>query len=347
MGKSLLIYGSYGYTGQLMVEEAVKQGLKPILAGRDMKKLIPISEKYQLDYRVFSVENASGHLAGIDVLLNCAGPFSQTAKHLVESCLAKQIHYLDITGEIAVFQLCYALNEEAMKKNVVILPGIGFDIVPTDCLAALLADKLPDANRIDLAFSFGTKMSIGTAKTSAENFGKGGIIRENHELKTVENAHRIKNIPFQNKSQWTMSIPWGDVFTSHISTKVPNGMVFMAMPKAEIYLVKILNPIKAIIDTKIGQKLVKGFMNIFLNKGPNEDARTNERTQFWGEASNSKNQKVTITMSAPNVYTLTAVAGIAITKHLLEHNANGGYYTPSMLLGKDFIASIEGVEIAY
>lgn len=341
----LMIYGAYGYTGELMTKEALKKGIKPILAGRSSSKLKPLTTELNLEFRAFDISEAEKFLQGINVLLNCAGPFSATAEPLVKSCIKSKVHYLDITGEIEVFQKCYELNNEAQKQNVIVMPGVGFDIVPTDCLAAMLKEKLPQANSIELAFSFGTKPSIGTAKTAIESAGKGGVIRENNQLKVVRNAYRIRKIPFQNGTKWATSIPWGDVFTSGISTNVLNGLVYTELPKFIIYILRITNPIKGLFNTKIGQRFLNFVIKTALRKTPTEEERSKQRTQFWGEAITSNGQKIAMTISAPNVYLLTAEAGIKIAEHCLQHNEKGGYYTPSMLLGSDFIKTISNVEV--
>lgn len=116
----LMIYGAYGYAGELMVREAVAQGLRPIIAGRDAEKLKPIATELSLECRAFGVRNTGSNLQDISVLLNCAGPFSATAEPLARACLAQQIHYLDITGEIDIFRKCHALDEEARQQNVLI-----------------------------------------------------------------------------------------------------------------------------------------------------------------------------------------------------------------------------------
>lgn len=341
----LMIYGAYGYTGELMVHEAIKQGVKPIIAGRDVEKLKPLANELNLEYRAFGIREAANYLQNIGVLLNCAGPFSATAEVLVKACLAQQVHYLDITGEIEVFRKCYALDEEARRRNVIVMPGVGTDIVPTDCLAAMLKEKLPAATRLDLAFSFGTSPSIGTVKTSIESFGKGGLIRKNNRLERVPNAFRMRKIPFQDKPRWAVTIPWGDVFTTGISTQVPNGVVYMAMPKAAIYMVRLTNPIKGILNTRSGQDLTKKLVSFFLKKGPDAQARETERGQFWGEAQAPDGDKVEMTLSTPNVYQLTALTGIRIATYCLSVHREGGYKTPSMLLGSHFITSIAGIDI--
>lgn len=341
----LMIYGAYGYAGELMVRKAVTQGLRPVIAGRDAEKLKPIATELGLEYRAFDVRITGSNLQDISVMLNCAGPFSATAEPLVEACLAQHAHYLDITGEIDIFRHCHAQDEAARRQNVIVMPGVGTDIVPTDCLAAILKEKLPAATRIDLALSFGTSPSIGTVNTMIESIGKGGLIRENGRLKVVPNAFRIRKIPFQNKPQWAMTIPWGDVYTSGISTSVPNGSVYMAMPRISIYTVRLTNPVKGLLNTRLGQKIARQLAGWLMKKGPDDKALETERGQFWGEAEAPGGQRVQMTMSTPNVYALTATAGIRIARYCLAYNGPGGYYTPSMLLGSGFIESIPGIEI--
>lgn len=345
MKKKLMIYGAYGYAGSLMLREAVKQGLEPVIAGREADKLQPLAKEMGLEYRAFEVRDADSHLEDIGVLLNCAGPFSATAEPLVKACIERQVHYLDITGEIDVFRKCHARDAEARKQQVLLLPGVGTDIVPTDCLAAMLKEQLPNATRLDLALSFGTRPSIGTVKTMIESIGKGGIIRENNRLKTVPNAYRIRKIPFQNQPQWAMTIPWGDVFTAGISTGVPDGVVYMALPKSSINLVRLTNPIKGLLDTRFGQRAAKSIMGAFMKQGPDAQARETERGQFWGEAEAADGSRREMTMSTPNVYALTAVVGIRIAVYCLDYTGPGGYFTPSMLLGSGFIRSIPGIDI--
>ncbi len=347
MQKQLLIYGAAGYTGNLMVLEAVRKGIKPIIAGRkkNQNNLDLLAKEFGLEARYFNIEEASENLLNVSVLLNCAGPFSATTETLVNTCIANKIHYLDITGEIEVFEKCYNMHEQAKNQGIIIMPGVGFDIVPTDCLANKLKEALPDAERIDLAFSFGTLPSMGTVKTMVEALGKGCVIRENHQLKMVSNGYKSKKIPFQNGTKWAVTIPWGDVFTSGISTKVPNGVVYMQLPIVLIIGIKITNLFKKLLDTKVGQKLLKDIVNKFWPKGPNEVERLTQRCQFWGEAENKNGQKVAISISAPNVYSLSCEAGIKIASYCLNTTNKAGFYTPSMLLGTDFISQIPTVKI--
>lgn len=165
-----------------MVREAVRRGDRPVIAGRSQAKLAPLADELGLESRSFDVGEASSHLRDIAVVLNCAGPFSSTARPLVEACVETRVHYVDITGEIPVFELCHGLDARAKEAGVVLCPGAGFDIVPTDCLAAMLKERTPDAQTIDLAFSFGTRPRIGTTKSIVEGLELGGLIHSTPSL---------------------------------------------------------------------------------------------------------------------------------------------------------------------
>ena len=187
-GRDWLIYGANGYTGRLIAEEAVRRGLKPVLAGRNVEALTPLAARLGLPVRAFALDDAAAlraGLTGVGLVLHCAGPFSATAGPMLEACLDIGAHYLDITGEIDVFAHCHAQHARAQARGIVVLPGAGFDVVPTDCLAAALKRALPDATSLVLAFVGGGGPSPGTAKTGVEGLGKGGRARIGGTVKRV------------------------------------------------------------------------------------------------------------------------------------------------------------------
>ena len=168
-----MVYGAYGYTGTLVAELAVRRGLRPVLAGRDAAKLRPLAERLGLEHRAFGLDEAARALADVDAVAHCAGPFSSTSGPMVDACLAAKTHYVDITGEIDVFEAVSRRDEDAKRAGVVLLPGAGFDVVPTDCLAALLHDALPTATHLDLAF-----LVQGGASASMRSPGRASRRRE-------------------------------------------------------------------------------------------------------------------------------------------------------------------------
>src|SRR5438045_96693 len=118
--ESFLIYGANGYTGELIAREAVRRGLKPVIAGRNADKLAPLAKELGLQSRAFPLDKP--RLDGIDAVLHCAGPFVHTSAPMVRACLDAGVHYLDITGEIAVFEAIMSMNDAAIHAGVTLIP---------------------------------------------------------------------------------------------------------------------------------------------------------------------------------------------------------------------------------
>src|SRR3954449_4542055 len=222
-----MIYGANGYTGELIAREAVRRGQKPILGGRNAEKLATLANELGLESRAFPLD--APQLDGIEAVLHCAGPFVHTSAAMVRACIAAGAHYLDITGEIPVFESIMAMTDDAARAGVTLIPGVGFDVVPTDCLAAMLAARRPGATELELAFySPGAEISRGTLKTMIESIGDGGAIRENGKIVRVPPAFDAKEIPFSIAPRMAMTIPWGDVSTAFHTTGIPNIRVYTA-----------------------------------------------------------------------------------------------------------------------
>ena len=150
-----MLYGANGYTGELIAREACARQRAPILAGRNAHGDRAAGEGAWLRVAPVRLDDEAAlaqALAGVSVMLHCAGPFSSTARPDDPACLGSRVHYLDITGEIEVFEWARALDEEARRAGVLLCPGAGFDVVPSDCLAAQIKRALPDATHLALGF---------------------------------------------------------------------------------------------------------------------------------------------------------------------------------------------------
>ncbi|MFO0949410.1 MAG: saccharopine dehydrogenase NADP-binding domain-containing protein [Planctomycetota bacterium] len=194
MSKSFLIYGANGYTASLTARMAVERGMKPILAGRSPEKFAALAKELGLESRAFSLEDkaaASRALNDVFVVLHGAGPFSHTYRAMADACLASKTHYLDITGEIEVYEGLAARTAEAAKVGIMLMPGVGFDIVPSDCLAAHLKRRLPTATHLSLGFQGLGRLSRGTATTMAENMHRGGAVRPGNSRKAYPSTIRL------------------------------------------------------------------------------------------------------------------------------------------------------------
>jgi short subunit dehydrogenase-like uncharacterized protein len=343
-----MIYGANGYTGRMMVEEAVKRGLRPVLAGRSAASLEPLAQKHGLPVRAFALDNEQAlrtGLNGIGLVLHCAGPFSATCGPMLEACLDVGAHYLDITGEIDVFAHCHAQDARAREKGIVVLPGSGFDVVPTDCLAAQLKRELPGADSLVLAFEAGGGPSPGTAKTSVEGLGKGGRARIDGKMTRVPLAWKTRTFERDGEQRFAMTIPWGDVYTAYVSTGIGNVEVYMGVPPgtaAKLRRLRLLGPL-------LGLGPVQALLKKQVEKrvrGPSDATRGKTGCVVWGEARDAAGHEVKRRLRTPNGYEITVTAALGIVARLLDGPAPaGGYYTPSALMGADYVLSLPGVSL--
>lgn len=340
-----LIYGCYGYTGELVVEQALARGHRPLLAGRNEARTRALAEKHGLGWRAFPVEQTAGQLEGVKLLINCAGPFAHTAEPMMQACVNAGVNYLDITGEMPVFQAAAGMSRAAESAGVVLCPGVGFDIVPTDMLAANLAAALPDATHLEIAFDFGSLPSQGTARTAVGAIPAGGMVRENGELTPKPLGHRIRKIPFPRGQQSAVSFPWGDVYTAYVSTGIPNTIVYFAMPAALCWMQKASNPLKGLLGTAPMQKLLLWTVGKVLPEGPSDDIRASAGTQFWAEVKNADGRTVSGTLTAPSVYDMTAECAVASAERIDQGAPGAGYFTASGLLGPAFVKQRAGWQL--
>lgn len=337
-----MIYGANGYTGELIAREALRRGLRPVLAGRSRDKIESLARELGFDARVFGLEEVSDvtrSLAGHALVLNCAGPFSATAAPMLDACLRARVHYLDITGEIAVFERAHALDERAREVGVVLCPGVGFDVIPTDCVAAALKAALPDATHLALGFDSRSGLSPGTAKTSVEGLAEGGKVRRGGRIESVPLAYKVRRIDFGDGEKAAMTIPWGDVATAFYTTGIPNIEVYLPGSPAMIRNARRANWIRPLLKLAFVQRLIKARIARTV-KGPDEAKRARTQTFVWGEVTNGAGRTKTARIRTANGYSLTVTGSLAVVEHLLHHRPAGGAYTPSTLMGADLVSRL-------
>jgi len=342
---SLLIYGANGYTGELIARETVRQGLRPVLAGRNAARLAALAAELGLTVRVFSLDDAVAMhrgLEGIVAVLHCAGPFSVTAAPMISACLAAGTHYLDITGEIDVFELAHARDGEARAAGILLCPGTGFDVVPTDCIAAALQRSLPDATRLTLGFDTRSRLSRGTATTSVARLGDGCRVRENGEIRRIPMGSRQRRIDFGDGEKLAMTIPWGDVSTAYRTTGIPNIEVYVPVSPKVLGRVRWLDRLGWLVSSAPVQALLRNRIRAGA-PGPSDDERARSPVHVWGEAVNEAGERRVARIKVANGYTVTVAAALAIARHVLRGEpVPAGFTTPARLMGWEFVVTLPG-----
>jgi short subunit dehydrogenase-like uncharacterized protein len=331
-----MIYGANGYTGDLIAREAVRRGHRPVLAGRNREEVEKLARELDLPSRVFHL--AEPDLRDVDLVVHSAGPFIHTSKPMVDACLAAGAHYLDITGEIAVFEMVLRRDKEAKERNVALIPGVGFDVVPTDCLAAMLHHRMPDAQELWLAFSsVRGGVSRGTLKTMIEGAGWGSAIRENGKIKRIPQAWDVREIPFESGPRLATTIPWGDISTAYRTTRIPNIRVYSAQGKRAIRQMRRMRAFLPLLRLKPIQWVAQKYAG--RRTGPSPEQRAQSHVELWGRVANAKGEELTMTMRVEEGYTFTAKSAVAAVERVLA-SAPSGALTPSLAFGMNFVNEI-------
>ena len=342
---SFLLYGANGYTGELIARYAAGYNLQPILAGRRENVLKPLAAKLNYPYKVFDINNEPALLAAlkeVKVVVNAAGPFQFTARQMIEGCLKTATHYLDINGDIAVFEMIKTYDAIAKQAAIMVLPGAGFDVVPTDCTALLLKKLLPDATSLRLAFAtVGGGLSHGTATTMVNKLGRGGAVRKNGKIIHEPLGKKGMWIDFGKKKLFVMGIPWGDIATAYSSTAIPDIETYTAISPTVYRLLKL----QVLFNWLLRAKLIRNYIKKRIDSrpaGPDDEQRRKAISLVWGQVTNSKGETATARMEGPEGYTLTAYSTLLIAQKVLAGNFKPGYQTPATAYGEDLVLEVPG-----
>ncbi|MBS3944065.1 MAG: saccharopine dehydrogenase NADP-binding domain-containing protein [Melioribacter sp.] len=336
----LMVYGANGYSAQLIIEELIARGIKPVLAGRNLESIRSVAEKYLCDYRVFDLNydnESKNSLQDIHTIINCAGPFKYTAKDMIDYCLTTKTNYIDITGEIPAFAYAFGCNNRAKESEIVILPGAGFDVIPTDCLAKRLSEQMPDALNLKLGFANRKGgISRGTTLTSLEFISGKGKVRRNG--KVIDSPLGEFNIKVLRKkfSLYGISIPWGDVFTAYISTGIPNIEVYMGVHKFLFVFKRILFLLLHLFNIPVIKKLSTNYVSKNFT-GPDKEMRDSTETYIWGKVENEKGESIEQIYRVMEGYNLTAKGAAESALRIMRNELKPGTYTPSLAFGSDFL----------
>lgn len=316
-----------------------------MLAGRNEKALKQQSKDSGFPFEVADTSDYSALknlLAKGAAVIHCGGPFQFTAKPMVIACLETQTHYTDITGEYQVFEMLATFDESARHAGITIMPGTGFDVVPSDCLALHLKNRLPTANNLHLAFAMaGGGLSRGTAKTSVEGLGYGSMVRINGKLVPVALGQKVIEVNFGPYKSKALNIPWGDISTAWRSTGIPNIEIFMGTSNKLIRYAKMSN----YFNWLLRKRSVKNFLQRKIDsraEGPDERKRSSGKCFLWGKSWDDAGNVASSRLETISGYALTAQTSTLIAEKIIHGNFKSGYQTPAMAYGEHLINEIKG-----
>jgi short subunit dehydrogenase-like uncharacterized protein len=339
-----MIYGANGYCGRRLARFARDHGFSPLLAGRSKTALEALAGELQLPWRTFDLADrhaTTAALAGMKLVMNCAGPFAATSRPMILACLEARAHYLDINGEIEVFIEAEHQGAAARKAGIVVCPGVGFDVVPTDCVAAVLKEALPEATHLALGFAAPSTMSPGSAKTITETLKFGCRVRENGALLAIPFGSDRRRIDFAEGEALGVAISWGDVACAYFTTGIPNIRFYLRMSAAVASISKATNALMPLLRMKPVERAL-GRLAHRLNHGPSEQEFSHAVSFIWGEARAPGGKTVAARLTTSSPYRLTLDAQMMALRHVLEERPVGDFYTPSRLLGRRAVERLPG-----
>jgi short subunit dehydrogenase-like uncharacterized protein len=319
----LMIYGATGYTGRMAAEHAKAQGLDLVIAGRNAQGMQMLADQLDVPYRVFNADaQAAAFLEGIDVLLNFAGPFAQTALDLMHACIKARVDYLDITAEIKVYRTAEQLDVQAGEAGVMLLPGVGWDVVPTDCLAVHVARRVREPQSLRVALQVAGSMSRGSALSVSEIMGAGLMARIDGQLLATPDA-QPRDFNFGDGPVLCAPLSFGDLVTAWHSTGIPDIAMFVNVT---------------------GDAFPEGDLSQ-LPDGPSAQQRQAHPARAVAEVSGADGSVARSIIETVNGYSYTPLAAVEAARRVLAGDRRPGFATPAQVFGGGFAESIAGTVI--
>jgi short subunit dehydrogenase-like uncharacterized protein len=343
--RRILLYGAYGFTGRLTAELATARGANVVLAGRDAKALQALGSRLRMPTRVVGLDDVgeiSRALADVSCVLHMAGPFATTSAPMLDACIATRTNYVDITGEIEVFEALWSRATEIERAGITAVPGAGFDVVPTDCLAAYVASKMASPTALTLALRGMEHASRGTLRTAIRQLSKPALCRRAGVIVRLDDRS-VRKIDFGSGPESCVPISWGDVATAFHTTGVGDVTVYIRRTR----LLRVANIAGKVFGSTLrsqrSQKALKAIVQHFPD-GPAAAERVTQRSTIWAEARDTWGKTFRAVLSTPNAYDFAASSALQISTRLGLLQAPLGVVTPAQAFGADFVLSLPGCE---
>ncbi len=342
-----VLYGATGYTGPLIAERAVERGHKPLLMGRSAEKLAALAERLGLEWRAVPLEDAVGlreAIRGRGAVLHAAGPFIRTSAPMVQACLDEQVHYLDITGEPEVFKAVYARHAEAGARGIVLMPGVGFDVIPSNCLVAHVASKVPNAHTLEFALAGLGQPSAGTVKSAVPIIlGGGRVFRDGREVSTPlgKGARRVR---FSGREAWVAPAPISDLDAAFHATQIPNVTSYYAVPSRFAKLGRIGWPLGVVTLPLVRLALGGGRLDRYIERkvpGGTAESRAAGHSHLWAKAQGPNGVVAEAWLDTPEGYEFTSHSAVRAVERVLEKKPAGAL-APATVFGPDFVLELPG-----
>jgi short subunit dehydrogenase-like uncharacterized protein len=341
-GGMAMIYGATGHSGRLVTRRLCELGVRPVLCGRDAGKLAPLAESLDLEHRVAATTDPAaldGALENVRVVLNAAGPFSQTAEPIADACLRAGAHYLDITAELPSIEAICRRNDDARRRSVMLMPAVGFDVVPTDCLAAHVARRLPGTRRLAIAVTNLFFLTRGSAKTLVENVNRG-VVRSDGGLTPAPLGSIERSFDFGRGPTGALNVSLGDLITAYYSTGVPNVETYVEATPLMRALLGACRAFGWLLDSAPAQAWLTAWSDVLPADPGSSEGRA---MVVVAEAEDDRGRRASARLQTPEAYEFTGITAAAIVNRVLDGDVEPGFQTPSRVYGRDFVLGFADV----
>ncbi len=347
MSPTFVIYGATGYSGGLVARRAVERGWRPILCGRDGNRLRSLAGMLELEHRTASVSDVAAlarAFEGARVVLNAAGPFSQTAEPVLDACLRTGAHYLDLTAEVSVIERLIVSDATARARRLMVMPAVGFDVVATDCLAAHVARRLPGARRLALAVTNLFFLSRGSAKTLFEAVDRG-LVRREGALVELPLGSRERTFDYGDGPRASINVSLADLTTSYHSTGIPDVETYTEATPLMRALLAACRGVGRLLRTDTAQAVLAAGAELLPESPTGDDGTSGAGSmRVVAEAEDARGRRAIARLETPEAYAFTPFAATAVIERVLRDDLEPGFQTPARVYGADFVLGLRGVE---
>lgn len=345
MTDPILLYGATGFTANLVIDEMLRQGLHPVLSARNPDALRARAERAGLLYRPAKLDQPGSlktALDGMQVMLNLAGPYRTTSQRAIEACLETGVHYLDVSGEVDAVAEAARLHPEARARGVMLMPGAGFDVVPSDCLCAHVAKRLRDIQTLRIAVSGLDLASSGSLRTLAYELGRPTRVCHGGTLRELPPGELTRRFDFGDGLRPCAAVSWADLITAPITTGASNVETYFESTPTVAAFVQYNRQLGWVHRLPWADKWLD-LPRPFGTNGPTAEQRALRRATIVVQGEDSAGRSFSSTLSTPEVYSLTAQTATSIAARVLAGDTEPGFQTPARLFGADFILRFSGV----
>ncbi|MFM0729658.1 saccharopine dehydrogenase NADP-binding domain-containing protein [Paraburkholderia sediminicola] len=331
--KTVAVYGATGHTGSFVVAELKRRGIGVVRIGRDAARLREGDAGDSTPWRVAAIEDPAqldAAIRGADAVINCAGPFLDTALPVVDAALRAGIPYLDLAAEQPALQMLVDQRDtSARDAGVALIPAAAFYGGLADLLVTAAADQDKPLDRVDIAIGLDSwHPTPGTRLTGERNRAR----------RLIQAEGRLAPVPQPApEGVWSFPAPLGT-------------MEVVMLPFTEVLTVSR----HLRIDTVESWLALSALRDIRDPNTPTprpHDEQGRSAQQFIVDVVIEQNGTTRrITATGRDIYAVSAPIIVEATERLLSGKAGprGGVLSLGEIFdARDFLAALDTVTVSY